>query len=458
MRIKLLILGFGLGASILAGCNDDLSSIGTSIQPGDDTIAVYTDTFRIQASTVQLDSIYARSTKAQLGEIYDPLYGNLVSDYMCQFYCPNDFQFKYKPYEGKIDSVEFRIYYQGSNKNGVWIGDSLAPMRAEVFKITSPLQRNFYTNIDPTRYCDMRESLGAQAYTAYNNSIPDSIRKLDEFAPSVCIKMPTEFGQKFYDETINHPETFKNQNAFNEFFPGLYVTTTFGSGNVLSVSSSVLHIFYKEALKNSKGEDSLVVRAESFTNTKEVIQLSRFKNTDMSQLLQPNEEYAFFKTPAGVCTRISIPLQEITPVLKERIVNNVPLNLKAMPQDEWRYALTPPSYLLILPEDSVKSFFEEGQLDNKVTSFLSEVYNPKTRTYSFPNLANLLKHQMEKDPDKDLNLLLIPVDMTSTTNNGYYESTTVTTSITNYLAPSGVRIRKDEEVMKIGITSCKYAR
>ena len=40
MKIKLLILGLGLGASILAGCNDDFSSIGTSIQPGDDTIAV----------------------------------------------------------------------------------------------------------------------------------------------------------------------------------------------------------------------------------------------------------------------------------------------------------------------------------------------------------------------------------------------------------------------------------
>ena len=59
MKIKLLILGLGLGASILAGCNDDFSSIGTSIQPGDDTIAVYMDTFQIQATTVQLDSIYA---------------------------------------------------------------------------------------------------------------------------------------------------------------------------------------------------------------------------------------------------------------------------------------------------------------------------------------------------------------------------------------------------------------
>ena len=31
MKIKLLILGLGLGASILAGCNDDFSSIGTRL-------------------------------------------------------------------------------------------------------------------------------------------------------------------------------------------------------------------------------------------------------------------------------------------------------------------------------------------------------------------------------------------------------------------------------------------
>ena len=80
MKIKLLILGLGLGASILAGCNDDFSSIGTSIQPGDDTIAVYMDTFQIQATTVQLDSIYARSTSAQLGELYDPLYGIICAN------------------------------------------------------------------------------------------------------------------------------------------------------------------------------------------------------------------------------------------------------------------------------------------------------------------------------------------------------------------------------------------
>lgn len=460
MKIKLLILGLGLVASILAGCNDDLSSIGTSIQPGDDTIAVYTDTFRIQATTVQLDSIYARTTSAQLGELYDPLYGNLKSDYLCQFYCPDNYRFKNTPYEGKIDSVDFRIYYTSSyNKNGAWVGDSLAPMQAEIFMVTKPLQRNFYTNINPEQYCDMQMSMGSQAYTSYNASIPDSIRKLETYSPNIRIKMPLQFGQKFYDETINNPSSFNTQETFDKFFPGLYVTNTFGSGNILSVSNSVFSIYYKYTVKGSAGQDSLVNTTERFSVTKEVIQLSRFKNTDMSGLLQPNDEYAFFKTPAGVCTRIVIPSKEITPIMKDRIINNLPLNLKAMPQESWKYALAPPSYLLILPEDSVKNFFEQGQIENNQTSFLSQAYDTSTRTYTFGNIANLLKNQMEKNPDKDMNLLIIPVIRTTTTSNDYNGSgTAITSALSNFLAPSGVKIRKDEEVMKIGITSSKYAK
>ena len=460
MDSKLLILGLGLGFSILAGCNDDLSPIGTSIQPGDDTIAVYTDSFRIQATTVLLDSIYARSTSAQLGELYDPLYGNLKSDYMCQFYCPSGFQFAHTPYGGKIDSVDFRIeYFNSSHKNGAWIGDSLAPMRAEIFRITSPLRKHFYTNFDPAQYCDLRESLGAQTYTAFNASIPDSVREEDDFIAHVDIQLPAELGQRFYDESVNNPSTFDSQDSFNEFFPGVYVTNTFGSGNILSISKSYMRIHYRYAVTGSAGQDSLIATSEQFATSKEVIQLNRFTNTDLSQLLEPNDEFAYFKTPAGVCMRIVFPTTEITPIMRERIVNNLPLELKAMPQEDWKYALTPPSYLLILPEDSVKSFFEKEQIENGQTSFLSDAYDKDTRTYSFPNLANLLKHQMENVPEEDMRLLVIPVERTTTSSGGGYNQTTVSTSaLTNYMAPAGVKIRKDEAVMHIGITSCKYAR
>ena len=36
MKIKLFILGLSLGISILIGCNDDLTQVGTGIQPEND--------------------------------------------------------------------------------------------------------------------------------------------------------------------------------------------------------------------------------------------------------------------------------------------------------------------------------------------------------------------------------------------------------------------------------------
>ena len=81
MKIKLFILGLSLGISILSGCNDDLTQVGTGIQPENDRPLVYADTFYMKAKTLQTDSVYARTIYGSLGEIYDPLYGNLKSDF-----------------------------------------------------------------------------------------------------------------------------------------------------------------------------------------------------------------------------------------------------------------------------------------------------------------------------------------------------------------------------------------
>lgn len=448
MKINLLVLGLGLGAAILGGCNDDLSLVGPSIQPPEDGITVYNDTFRIEATTVLMDGVYARTDSAMLGEIYDPLYGELKSDYMCQFYCPENYKFAKTPIDGKIDSVNFKIFYGSS------IGDTLVPMKAELFLISKPLEKNFYTNFDPQKYCDMQTVMGSKVYTAYNQSIPDSIRE-NGYAPHVAIKLPKEFGQKLYDETIQNPASFSSQEAFNKFLPGFYVTTTYGTGNILNISGSYIDIFYKYMTKTEAGKDSIVSSFERFNVTKEVIQLSRFKNSDIEQLLKPNDEYTYIKSPAGVCTRLVIPSKDLAPILEGRILNNLPLTLYAMPQENWKFAFDPAPNLLLLPEDSVKTFFEERQIENGTTSFLAS-YNTTTLTYSFNNISELLKHQLKNDKDHDLRLLAIPVKRTTTTTGSYNNQTTRTTAIENYMAPSGSKLRKDKEVTQMVVTSCKY--
>ena len=303
----------------------------------------------------------------------------------------------------------------------------------------------------------METAIGSKTYTAYDQTVSDEDRynSTTTYSPRVTIKIPTELGQKLYDETINNPSSFSSQEAFNEYLPGFYVTTTYGTGNMLNVSKSYLDIHYKYQTKSSTtGNDTILSAYERFGSTKEVIQLSRFKNTDMESLLQPNDDYTYIKSPAGVCTRIVIPTKEMAPILEGRILNNLPFTLHAMPQENWQFAFQAAPTLLILPEDSLKTFFENGQKDDSYTSFVAS-YSSTTLSYPFNNISNLIKNQIEKDKEKDLVLLAIPVKQKKSVSNSYYNTST-TLSLGHYMTPSGVRLRKDEEVRSIIVTSCKY--
>ncbi len=90
-----------------------------------------------------------------------------------------------------------------------------------------------------------------------------------------------------------------------------------------------------------------------------------------------------------------IPSKEIAPFIDGRILNNIPLTLYSMPEDESEYALDRPASLLILPEDSVKSFFENRKVEDRVTSFVAS-FSSASSSYSFGNISNVLKTHIEK--------------------------------------------------------------
>lgn len=455
MKIKLFILGLSLGVSILSGCNDELSLVGSTIQPGDDKPTIYADTFQMQASTILMDSVYARTTNGSLGRMYDPLYGDLQSDFMCQFYCPEDFTFAEKPAEDRIDSVEFVMSYY----NKSWVGDSLTPMRAQVFEVTEPLIREFYTDFDPKEFCNMQISYGQKTYTAYDKSVPDSVRfavnaqGASLFTPNVKLRFPDAVGQRIYDETIKNPATFKSQDAFNTFFPGIYVTTTFGSGNIISLADASMYIYYRYKTKGSADQDTLKQARVAFSATNEVIQLNRAKNKIDLSSLPDRDSFMYMKTPAGLCTELVLPSKDIGPIIEGRIINFLQFSLKALPKEEWDFALNAPSAVLLLPKDSVKTFFPNNKLQDNKTSFIGQ-YNTLTRTYLFGNIANILQTHLESTPEKDLVMVAIPVEYI--TQEGQYGAPPTPIAINNYLMPSGAKLRKDKEVMQIIVGTTKY--
>jgi hypothetical protein len=438
------------------GCDDTLNLVGPTILPDSDKVTVYKDSFQIQASTIKVDSVYAKTISGLLGEIHDPVYGRLKTDFLCQFYCQENWKFKQTPYEGKIDSAYFNIYYWVST------GDGQTPMQAQIYPVTKPLEKVFYTHINPEDYCDMSLTLGSKVYMAANEAIVDTTTT--EILRVLRIPCSTGLGQKFYDETIKNPSTFKDQETFNKFFPGIYVTTNYGSGNIIHVEQTTLVIAYNYAVESSTGADSVLIASESFSVSKEVIQLNRFQDSDIEPLLVDNDEYTFLKTPIGVYTRLVIPTKEIAKVIDGRVVNDLLLNIKYLPQEELLYTLIQPPYLLLMPEDSLPTFFQNRNVENNVTTYISTDgtqsmgtsagYNSTSRIYSFYNISSLLNVHVRVKPDEDLRLLLVPVVRAYTSqNNAYY-----TTDITPYLGPSGIKLRKDNDNMKVAIISSKYLK
>ena len=197
--------------------------------------------------------------------------------------------------------------------------------------------------------------------------------------------------------------------------------------------------------------------------------MNRFENSDTEQLLAENEDYTFIKTPAGIYTRLVMPSQEIKPILEGRIVNNVMLSVKFMPNENWPYALDPPSHLLLLPEDSLSTFFHNRNVENRITTFISTTwstsegkpasssittlgYSQDRRAYYFENISTLLSYHISVSPDEDLKLLLVPVRRsTSGSSPNIY-----TTEISNFLMPSGVKLRKDNDLLQVSIVTSKY--
>ena len=446
-----------LAACLMVGCND-AGFVGSVIQPENDRAVVYNDTFMLKATTVALDSIYAKSYYGLLGDFYDPMYGSLKTDFFCQFYAQDGFAFRHAPVDGVIDSMDVVLFYE----RGKWIGDSLAPMEATVYPLVKQLEGNFYTNYNPEGYADMEQPLGRISYTPRDFTVSDSLWGLtgtEMYNTHLRIRLPQSLGQAFYDETVNNPGAFATQQTFNKFFPGLYVTNTYGSGNILVITDTRLLLYYRyNGVSSSTGVDTTYNTAEAFYVTEDVIQLNRFRNTDVSHLLEPSDEFSYVKTPAGVYTRITIPTKEIFSSIKgrQRHINDAYFTLSPMPQQDWKYALAPPASLMLIPEDSLQFFFRDNRVDNQVTTFASMTQTSSVITsYTFGNISNLLSFYMATQPDlEELNLLVVPVERTMQTDS--YGNETTPLSVSNYLRPSTLCLRKDAETMKLSIITNRY--
>lgn len=431
-----------LFALIFASCNDDLNNIGGTIQPPSDSISVSLDTLSANARTISMrDSVYARTINGALGKYDDKLFGSIKADYLAQFMFPEGA--KFEDNLTTIDSVHFVINY---NK---FSGDTLAPMGLSVYEVNKPLVENFYTNADPSKYCDLSKVLVNQAFTISGSRILSGGQR------AIVADLNKEFGYKlnqaYKDKKIHDSE------SFNEYFKGVYVTTTFGSTSLINVSKTDLNIYYKyNDIKGNYNNTKDTIRSARFslTVTPEVIQLNHIQNTNPKELFVEGTGSTYLKTPAGVYTEVVFPIKDIRADLARlnmQTVNSAQFLVNGNTQSENSLStlMDRPSTVLLIDRDSIDDFFKYR--NNKVTgvgSFTTS-RDVKYNTYNFKNIANLINHYNAKGVDQ-ITFVLIPVDISTDSSTG------AVLGIYNTLTPSNAILRSDPSNMKLNLIYTKF--
>lgn len=465
IKIGLLSLIVYCGMLLLSvSCQGELSSFGGSVRPPQDILSSRVDSITLEARTVAFESIYSKSNYALLGDISDPLYGDLRTSYISRLQCAPGFRFSHQPVDNKVDSVFVTIDYIGI------VGDSTVWQKAQVFEVTQPLPATRYSG-DITPYTQGAKWLGAVTYTPQNKRGIHSVR----------IRVPNELGERFLKASINHPEYFETQQAFEQnLLKGLYVQPSTGTGAIISVYNTnlAIHYSYHQKMTSSKGTDSIarVRDLELFANSKSEYIHNAFDHHGLDKLKAANPSFTYVKAPAGVVTQLVISKEQLSSIYAsykaqpqannkplQWVVSDVQLKTKVNTPDV-SSRFSPPTYLLLLPQDSVKTFFEKNETDvsRPRTAFLSNPYSISSRYYDFSNIARLVDEHIKQHGktdasgkavvDADLVMLLIPVQ------RGFASGTTSgqTMLLYNYVYPAAVRLDFSEANRRLGIVSTGY--
>ena len=396
MKLKFLV-ALGIAATLYS-CDDETTGIGQFVADAD-MIPAKAESYTIETESYLLDSVYSRSSTAYLGKFTDKDYGTFSSDFLVQINCPENFILPDRIEE--IKTAKLGLYYTS------YFGDSLASIRVQIDPLTKAIKDDgtnkalYYSNLDPTEYYDKNATpLAIKDYSAYDRTIPDSVRNEDGYYPNVAIDLGDGFCKNFlekynYTETVNgktiHPYFKDSESFINNVLKGFYVHTISGEGSILYISDIYLHLTIAYWTKTSEDKDTLVHTVVPMSSTKEVFMSTRFKNSGMKELVS-DPKCTYLKTPAGLCTEVTLPIEEMYQAHKNDTLNSISVSFqKLKDQSNNPFKMGTPSNLLMVRKGEMKDFFENNKVYDNKTTFIA-TYSSTTNSYDFSKLNRLISY------------------------------------------------------------------
>ena len=434
MKIQHLVALFAATVAFTA-CDDSTDTIGSSLSNLTDAVEVGTASFDIPSNSILADSVLSNSLTGYIGKVRDPETGAYITgDFMAQFTCLEDYQFPDKNNlygrnaNGKLeaglvnaDSCELRLFYRG------FYGDSTRTMKMKAMEMSQTMNedRSYYSSFDPLEQGLVRKD-GAQAtkvYSLIDYNLPQNVRDSSNYTPYITIKFNqpytdkngkvySNYGTYVLETYYEHPEYFKNAYTFrNHVVPGFFFKNVGGLGNMAYISDSQLNVYYHQKDQYSETDsvnrelvtvkkDTIFQNVTSFWGTEEVLQTTTITNDKST--LEKSSEYAF----------------------------------------------DAPQKVLLIPKDSIRSFFENNNIDNNKTAYITSWTNSGDNSYIFSNIASLVTAMKNVDKAKRSTnwnkIVLIPVEVSTTSTYSSYtgQTSTVTTKVANDMSLTSTRLAK----------------
>ena len=151
---------------------------------------------------------------------------------------------------------------------------------------------------------------------------------------------------------------------------------------------SQLNVYFKYA------NGTTYVGTASFSGTEEVIQTTNISNDKeaLNNLATNDNNCTYLKTPAGIFTELELPIDNIMYGHENDTINTAKLSLKRVNNTNYHdYGFSCPSSLLMIPRDSIYTFFENGDIIDYKKSFYA-AYATTSNDYTFNNFSSMINY------------------------------------------------------------------
>lgn len=467
MKILRLLTVLAIAALTFAACDDTTEGIGGSITNKIDNINISNSAFNVTTKSIVADSVLSRNNMGLIGKMKDPETGNYVKgDYMTQLSVLPTFSVDTLDYikQANKGSIEADSCYLLVSYNASY-GDTIAPMKVTAYEMTQPMaeDKEYYSNYDAFKEGLVSEN-NQHWSSNYNLSNTSDVKNFKIYLNKEYKKdgkTYKNYGSYIMQTYAEHPEYFKTNYKFlHNVCPGFYIKNVGGTGNMAKIWNTEL-IFYWTRHKTIKAKDGVTdstavsIGYNRFDGTEEVLQLNKIENdTKNLEELASKQNYTYLKSPAGIFTEVTLPIEDIMKGHEKDTLNTATISFPRLNADEDNpYNFATPSTILMVQKDSLQSFFEKSKLADNRTSYTASYSSTGTykNAYTFQNIANLVsamyknKAEGEKKNAKWMDehpnwnkVVLVPVNVITTTQ----DYTTVISKINHDMSLASTRLKR----------------